>query len=163
MTYRYRDNDGILRWQMHPIKRIELALVKARGNKSLAAKNLGIARRTIYNYCERHPDLRRLCDELYQARGDKLEDALYRHALDDYAPGSAALKKYILSSQYRDRNWGENFDLGVPTALVQKLVSAIDDAGVDPTAALEDLLVKISMRAVAINEEAQQDVAVITD
>ena len=148
----YETDNGSLQWQLHPMKRVEETIVECNGNKTVIAKRLKMTRHGVQKLIRRHPHLRELCDDLWQGRGDDVEDATFNHAMNPELPGSAGLKQFILRTQYSDRGWAESLDIGVAPILIQKLVAEFREAGVDPEAALEDLLVKVSARVLAIKD-----------
>jgi len=58
------------------VTKIEKALKATFGNVSLAAKNLGVSRRAIYDKCNRFPKLRAFLEDTREAMVDNAESAL---------------------------------------------------------------------------------------
>jgi hypothetical protein len=85
-------------------RRCREALVKSRGNLTVAAEMLGCSRQNVDQMVSRHADLKALCHELTEIKLDTLEDKLYELATAEKSNVTAAIA--TLNAKGRSRGWG---------------------------------------------------------
>ena len=90
-------------------KQIAQALEKAGGFLSVASKSLGCTRRTIYNYLERYPNLKELCDDIREQYLDLGEAEL----LKKIKKGSTPELIFFLKTKGKSRGYVEKQELDI--------------------------------------------------
>lgn len=104
------------------------AVTKARGLLSVAARNLGITRKTVYERAKQSPAVQAAIDEARETTLDIAEAALFKQA----AAGEGWAVKYLLSTQGRSRGYVDRTELtgaegGALTVEVVRRVVRRDD------------------------------------
>ena len=77
------------------------AIPKAHGVKKYLAERLGVDRRTIYRYFEKHPDL----EEASQEYLDSITDQAEHHLIEAVKAGSSWAVRYWLSTRGKHRGY----------------------------------------------------------
>lgn len=102
------------------------ALVKHRGVVTPACKECGIARDTYYGWLERYKGYAKLVKEIKAIAHDFVESIMFQRIEE----GSDALIKYYLSTQAKDRGYGESLDVAAKVETVP--VDAFDLSNLTP-------------------------------
>ena len=85
------------------IAKLRDAIVEHRGNITLVAKSFGLSRMTIYNYLNKHPQLKESLADEREKMIDHVESALYNQALD----GNTTAMIFFLKTQGKNRGYVE--------------------------------------------------------
>lgn len=83
------------------------ALLDSRGIASVAARKLGVSRKSIFDYMDRWPELHEVRDEARNVISDKAEDNIVK-AVNE---GDLKTSRWWLQHQARDRGYGERLEL----------------------------------------------------
>lgn len=89
------------------VKSISDALSRNRGMVAVAARNLGCARSTIYDWMEAHPEIKQVLADEREVMTDIAELSLYKQV----QVGEGWAVKYYLSAQAKDRGYAETVNL----------------------------------------------------
>lgn len=89
------------------VKSISDALRKNRGMVAVAARNLGCARSTIYDWMEAHPELKTMLDDEREVMTDVAELSLYKQVQD----GQGWAVQFYLKTQGKGRGYVETVNM----------------------------------------------------
>lgn len=108
------------------------ALAKHRGVVTPACRECGIARDTYYGWLERYEGYAKLVREVKDIAHDFVESIMFQRIEE----GSDALIKYYLSTQARDRGYGESVDVTTKGETIKPASFDLDALTPDQRAAL---------------------------
>lgn len=91
------------------VNQIKQALEKAGGFFSIAAESLGCTRKTIYNYCDRYPELKEVCDDIRERYLDLGETELIKKI----KKGSTPELIFFLKTRGKSRGYVEKQELDI--------------------------------------------------
>ncbi len=82
-------------------QKIQKAIPECNGVKKYLAERLGVSRRTIYRYFERHPDL----EQETQEHLDSITDQAEHHLIESVKAGNSWAVRYWLSTRGKHRGY----------------------------------------------------------
>ena len=83
------------------------ALTAADGNMATVAKHFGCHRSLVWQYVDRDPELRELCDQLTETFIDEAESQLFKQIRE----GNTAAIIFFLKTKARHRGYSERLEL----------------------------------------------------
>ena len=131
------------------------ALRESKGMVYVAARKVGCAPNTIYNYAKKHASVQ---NEINNQRGlmvDAAEMALYKALVN----GEAWAVSLTLKTIGKSRGYVEKLVIehNVPPGLVNSVIKAAAAAGVDPSQLFEDMLNEIARQSVDAGHEVDSE------
>lgn len=86
--------------------KVKAALEENNGNVSAAARSLGCARQSIYDYINKYDEIAEVLDDAREQIVDKAEEALMRQITH----GDTTAIIFTLKTRGRGRGWGEKIE-----------------------------------------------------
>ncbi len=131
------------RKERYTAERVADALTETKGMVTLAAQRLGCDYTTIIAYVKRY-DLCRVAQQTaYEQMGDAAELKLYQQAVNE---GNTTALIFLLKTRFKQRGYVEKILIegNIQIELVNQVVKAAQDAGIDASQLFTDLLNEIA-------------------
>ena len=126
--------------QEYSAEQIAKALIDANGIIATAAKRLGCTRQTVYNYIGKDKTVAAARDEAKETTLDWVESQLMKQI----GTGNMTAIIFYLKTQGKGRGYVERLELGVEVTIVQKLITEMEHAGLDPADVFNTMLAKLA-------------------
>jgi hypothetical protein len=104
------------------------AVTEAHGMVAVAARSLGVERKTVYRRAEKSPAIQEAIADAREIVSDTAELALFK-AIDEGHPWAVC---FYLKTQGKDRGYTEKSDLGHSGEVTVKVIYAGAASGADP-------------------------------
>jgi hypothetical protein len=108
---------------------VEEKLREFHGNMAAVGRALGVTRVAVFNFVQRRPTLKAICQECRESMKDHAESSLYRAVLD----GEAWAVQFYLKTQAKDRGYSERQEhTGAGGQVIQGRVEHRGIEGLEP-------------------------------
>jgi hypothetical protein len=89
------------------IKETKDEIIKQHGNIAMVAKSFNVSRTTVYNFMEKHPDVKDVLSDEREKMLDNVESSLYNQALE----GNTTAMIFFLKTQGKGRGYVERQEI----------------------------------------------------